>query len=158
MLSMMNWATYSPTDRRACALGHRENRTVTQRVLVDANIFFSRTLTDWVFLLRNHTGGMYQVFTTQDAISEAISSFRTKRPMVQGAVTANRARLIRENVDEILDDFPAGLSFTGKDDGDYRIHASAHSGRADFILTSNDPEDIAIVVSRERRSLAHCST
>lgn len=116
---------------------------MTQRVLVDANTFFSRTLTDWVCLLRNHTGGMYMAFTTEDAISEAISSYRNKRPLVAGAVTANRVKLIRENVDEILEDFPAGLSFTGTDQGDYHLHAAAHSGRADFILTSNDPEDIA---------------
>lgn len=115
---------------------------MTQRVLVDANIFFSRTLTDWVFLLRNHTGGMFQVFTTEDAISEAIAAYRNRRPLVAGSITAGRTALIRGNVDEILDDFPAGLQFSGTDEGDYHLHAAAHAGRADFVLTSNDPADI----------------
>ncbi|MDO5617889.1 MAG: PIN domain-containing protein [Kocuria sp.] len=115
---------------------------MTQRVLVDASIFFSRTLTDWVFLLREHTGEMFQVFATEDAISEAIAAFRDKNPTVKGSVTAGRAALVRENLDEIIGDFPSGLSFTGTDIGDYHLHAAAHAGRADFVLTSNDPRDI----------------
>lgn len=57
---------------------------MTQRVFVDANVFFSRTLTDWLFLLRFETEGMFQVHTTEDVFAEVIYRMRKKNPTAPG--------------------------------------------------------------------------
>lgn len=40
---------------------------------VDANVLFSKTLRDWLFLLRHETQGqMYTVLATEDIIAETV--------------------------------------------------------------------------------------
>ncbi|WP_293954136.1 hypothetical protein [uncultured Corynebacterium sp.] len=79
---------------------------MAQRVFVDANILFSKTLMDWLFLLRNANEGMFQVHTTEDVIAEVISNFRKRTPRRQGCQTKRRSDLIRVSLDEIVPDFP----------------------------------------------------
>jgi len=63
---------------------------VTQRVFVDANVFFSKTLTDWLFLLRFETEGMFQVHTTEDVCAEVIYRMRKKNPTAPGRLLPAR--------------------------------------------------------------------
>lgn len=41
-----------------------------QRVFVDANVLYSRTLRDWTFLFRGSTDGMFQLHSTEDVFAE----------------------------------------------------------------------------------------
>lgn len=58
-------------------------------MLVDANVLFSRTLRDWLFLLRNETeGGMFTVYATEDILAETLYRMRRKYPLAPGHLTS----------------------------------------------------------------------
>ncbi|WP_169253135.1 PIN domain-containing protein [Brevibacterium sp. 'Marine'] len=83
-----------------------------QRVFVDANIFSSRTLLDWMFHLRQANEGMFQLHSTEDVF------------------------------DEVIQDFPGSGEFSGQDPKDYHVHAAALAAGSDFIVSADDPSDI----------------
>lgn len=56
------------------------------RVFVDANILFSKTLMDRTFFLREHTGDMFQLHSTEDVIAEALARLRDKNPRLSGGL------------------------------------------------------------------------
>lgn len=128
---------------------------MTQRVFVDANILYSKTLMDWLFLLRRDNPSMFQIHSTEDVFAEVVSNMRKKCPTAPGHTTARRAQLIRENMDEVLRDFPAGLSFTGRDPEDYHVHAGAVHGAADVVLTCNKAEDFSTNPDAEPYDILH---
>lgn len=115
---------------------------MTQRVFVDANIFVSRTIMDWLFHLRCVNEGMFQLHSTDDVFVEALAATRDRNPRASGTLLAERMSKIRDCVDEVVPTFPGNLSFTGADEGNYHVHAAAITSRADIILTQNKPEDI----------------
>lgn len=108
---------------------------------MDANIFYQKTTMDWLFLLRIENQGMFQLYATEDILAEVVSNMRKKKPTMAGRVTSRRVNLIRENLDEVLRDYPGDMGFTGGDPGDYHVHAAAVGGRADFLLTHNNACD-----------------
>lgn len=114
---------------------------MTQRVLVDANILYQKTTMDWMFLLRDENAGMFQLYATEDIIAEVVANMRKKKPRAPGHVTHRRAELIRMSLDEVLDNFSGKIPFTGRDCGDYHVHAAAVEGRANFILSHNEARD-----------------
>jgi hypothetical protein len=81
-----------------------------QRVFVDANIFFSKTLLDWMFHLRQANEGMFQLHSTEDVFAEVLANMRKEQPEAPGHRTRHRLELIRACVDEVVQDFPAMLS------------------------------------------------
>lgn len=111
------------------------------RVLVDANVFVSRTRLDWLHFLRESAASAFSTFTTHDIQAEAIHALRRLHPRVDGAVIARRVEMMALTLDEVLDHFPGDLPFTGRDEADYHMHAAAVAGRADIVLTDNDPHD-----------------
>ncbi|MCS6711978.1 PIN domain-containing protein [Brachybacterium sp. EF45031] len=115
---------------------------MVQRVFVDANIFVSRTIMDWLFHLRRANEGMFQLHSTNDVFAEALAATRDRNPRAPGSLLEDRMNKIRECVDEVVPTFPGNLSFTGSDEGDYHVHAAAIASRADIILTQNKPRDI----------------
>lgn len=115
---------------------------MTQRVFVDANVFYSKTLMDWLFLLKRENESMFQLHATEDVFAEVASNMRKKHPRLPGHVVRRRVELMRQSVDEVLNTFPGDLSFTGTDEDDYHIHAAATACQADLLLTDNDPKDI----------------
>ena len=115
---------------------------MTQRVFVDATIFVSRTIMDWLFPLRNLNEGMFQLHATEDVFVEALHATRKRYPRAPGTLLEDRMEKIRACVDEVLPTFPGDLTFTGSDEGDYHVHAAAIPSRADVILTQKAPEDI----------------
>lgn len=122
---------------------------MTKRVFVDANIFFSKTLMDWMFLLRYSNEGIFQLHTSEDVIAEVLANMRAKSPMAPGHYTRRRAELIRLNLDEVVSNFSPTSTFTGKDIHDYHIHAAASSCNADILLTQNHPSDITQAPEKE---------
>lgn len=115
---------------------------MTQRVFVDANIFVSRTIMDWLFHLRALNEGMFQLHATEDVFVEAQRAVRRNKPRAPGNLLTDLMEKIRACVDEVLPTFPGDLQFSGSDEGDYHVHAAAIASRADLILTQNDPTDI----------------
>lgn len=115
---------------------------MTQRVFVDANVFYSKTLMDWLFLLRRENDGMFQLHATEDVFAEVASNMRKKHPRLPGHAVRRRVELMRKSVDEVLTTFPGDLPFTGTDENDYHIHAAAIYSQADLLLTDNRPTDI----------------
>jgi hypothetical protein len=106
------------------------------RVLVDANVLFSRTLRDWLFLLKlKSEGGMFTVASTVDIISEAMARLRDKNPYAQGRTIAGIHDRIVEFIDERDDDYTVDESFPGADDGDAHVHAAAVACGAGVVLT-----------------------
>ncbi|MDA3806227.1 PIN domain-containing protein [Clavibacter sp. CT19] len=112
-----------------------------QRVFVDANVIFSRTQRDWLFMLRVETAGMFQLHTTEDVLAEAFSSLRDSYPdMSGGSITALRKRLIAA-LDELVPDFDTDVPYTGKDPDDLHVHAAALACHAHVLLTDDDGFD-----------------
>lgn len=111
---------------------------VTQRVFVDANVFFSRTLRDWLFLLRKESGGgMFHIHTTWDVITETGARLRDNHPNASGELIADMMKKIEIYVDEILISFPGGAVDGIEDAGDWHVHHAAESCRAHILLTED---------------------
>lgn len=120
---------------------------MTHRVFVDSNVLASRTLRDWIFLLRLQTPGMFQLHSTPDVIAEAIRAWRRLNPTADGGVGVALDARIRENLDEVLMDFRGDIPFAGSDPDDQHVHAAAVWTQADILLTANhrdfgDPDDL----------------
>lgn len=80
---------------------------MTQRVFVDANVLFSKTLMDWLFLLHQANGNMFQVHTTEDVLAETIANMRKRKPGAPGYATSRRLELIRDSLTEVIRDYPS---------------------------------------------------
>lgn len=108
---------------------------MTQRVFVDADVLVSRTLRDWVCLLRQKTVSTFQLHSTEDVLAEALSKVRDRNPRFEGGVIAQMADGIRGVLDEMVRDFPSDTPYPGTDEGDYHVHAAAVASGADILLT-----------------------
>jgi predicted nucleic acid-binding protein len=111
---------------------------MVNRILVDANVLFSRTLRDWLFLLRNETEGqIYTVAATEDVIAETIYRYRRRHPGAPGQlITAIHDRIV-EQLDERITDYVIDGSFPGNDVNDAHIHAAAISAGIDTLVTAD---------------------
>lgn len=108
------------------------------RVLPDANVLYSRTLRDWLFLLRNETtSGMFTLHTTEDIVCEVGYRFRRKRPEVDGRLLHALVGSLRTNADSIIDEYPDDPTYSGRDRDDRHVHAAAVSGEIDIVLTDD---------------------
>ncbi|MCF2570752.1 PIN domain-containing protein [Brevibacterium sp. UCMA 11754] len=104
---------------------------MTQRVFVDANVLFSKTQMDWLFLMRMANDGMFQLHTTEDVFAEVLANMRKGTPRAPGHITRRRLELMRGNIDEVMDSFPSDSLFSGIDENDYHVHAAALASKAD---------------------------
>ena len=77
-----------------------------QKVFVDANILFSKTLMDWLFFLREENSGMFQLISTQDVFSEVLYNMRKNNPRAPGIRVSRRLELMKKCMDSIVSDFP----------------------------------------------------
>ncbi len=95
-------------------------------VLVDASVLFSRTLRDWLFLLKIHSDTDMFTFTvhaTEGIIAEVLYRLRRKYPDAPGHLTSEVHDRIVANLDSRVADF------------DFEIDGS-HPG--------NDPDDLGL--------------
>lgn len=107
-------------------------------VLVDANVLYSRTLRDWLFLLRNATGGrMFTVWATEDIIAETIHSYRRSHPTASGAQIAALHDRISAMIDDRVDEYRIDGTFPGADVHDGHVHAAAVACGAHIVLTND---------------------
>lgn len=116
---------------------------MTQRVLVDANVISSRTLSDWLFHLQRCNEDLFSLFWSLDIQVEAVRVMRKRFPLIAGDVVEKRFRMMEAIIGEKVA-FPYGdYGFSGTDSGDFHDHAAAVYGEADYLLTSNSPSDFS---------------
>jgi hypothetical protein len=105
-------------------------------VFVDSNVLGSRTLYDWLFILRSQSP-MFSLTATPDVLDEGHRVWRRKHPSAGGVQRKNREKVFRENFDDILDDWTGGEAPNLKDRDDQHVHNAAVYCRADILLTLN---------------------
>lgn len=111
---------------------------MTQRIFVDSNVLASRTLRDWLFLLRTETFRMFQLHTSFDVLMETVRVTRRRHPTADGRLASDLFLRLNDLLDEVLGDFDGSVDFAGPDVDDHHVHAAAMSSRADKLLTAND--------------------
>jgi len=109
-----------------------------QRVFVDANVLYSRTLRDWLFLLRRETEGMFQVHSTEDVLAEVVYRLRRNNPTMEGGVITNLREKLVSAIDELVGDFDATIEYAGADANDRHVHAAAVASKAHILLTDDN--------------------
>lgn len=108
------------------------------RVLVDANVLYSRTLRDWFLMLYVESeGGMFTAHWTEDIMAEAIYHLRRNNRSLHGAVVAS----LRDKVERVLEggrvsEFPIDETFQG-DPNDRHVHSAALACGATIVLTGD---------------------
>ncbi|WP_026455043.1 PIN domain-containing protein [Saccharomonospora iraqiensis] len=113
---------------------------MTLRVLVDANVLFSRTLRDWLALIYlSPRGQLYTVHWTEDILAEVLYRLRRRHPDWNGQKTNAIRRRIAETFEGgRVEDFVVDGSFQGSDPDDRHVHAAALACAADIVLTGDD--------------------
>lgn len=105
-------------------------------VLVDANILFSRTLRDWLFLLKLRSqGSIFRVYATEDIVAEVVYRTRRKKPDLSGEYIANLHDRICGCLDDRVVAYKTDDSFPGLDKDDAHVHGAAVAAKADYLLT-----------------------
>ncbi|MCR6689073.1 PIN domain-containing protein [Cellulomonas sp.] len=108
-------------------------------VFVDANVWFSRTLRDWIGLLYvTPDEPLFVVHWSEDVLAELIHHLRKKHPTWPG-------RRISSIRDQLAGTFEAGRveafeidgSYRGRDAADAHVHAAATACAADVLVTCN---------------------
>lgn len=111
---------------------------MAQRVFVDANVLFGRTLYDWLFLLRIESrGGLFQLHTSWDVINEAGTRLRDEHPEWDGEGISSLMSKVQDIFDEIIEVFPGGKVAGMADSGDWHVHHAAEASRADILLAQD---------------------
>ena len=123
----------------------------TPRVFVDACVFWSRTLRDWLGMLYTEVGYPLEVLWTEDIMAEVLHSLRRQHPPWDG-------RRISEVHDRLTEIFSHGrvneyetAGYLGSDPMDAHVHGAAVACRADYLLTLNvrdfaDADDVSYEV------------
>ena len=106
------------------------------RVFVDANVLGSKTLYDWLFLLRRQLPAVFSLSTTDDVLDEAHRVWRRRHPKIGGAMRAKRDKLFREYFDEITSDWHGQVT-SAVDVDDSHVHNAAVDLEVDILLTNN---------------------
>lgn len=108
------------------------------KVVVDANVWFSRTLRDWVLMLELH-GGPYKTYWTEDILAEAAYHLRRKYPRWDGRkITDIRSKITATTEGGRIDDFTVDGTSPWKDPNDQHVHAAALACDAGYLLTDDN--------------------
>ncbi|GAA2940678.1 hypothetical protein GCM10010458_27000 [Microbacterium luteolum] len=97
----------------------------TPVAFVDANVLLSKTLREWLFLLRAHTnGGLFVLFSSENVFAEE-------------RLAVDLRELLRVSMDDIVADYPAGPDLPGADERDSGIHAAALASNAIYVIVED---------------------
>jgi len=108
------------------------------RVFADANVLYSRTLRDWLLMLKLETGGdLFSLHTTEDVIAEVLYQLRRRHPRWDGSKIVAARRHIVDSVDEVLEDFAGDIPLPFRDPDDRHIHAAAVAAGSDVLVTED---------------------
>jgi predicted nucleic acid-binding protein len=107
-----------------------------QRIFLDANVIYSRTLRDWIFLLRIETQGrMFTVATSEDALVEAQHAYRKSNPGAQGSSVSGIREKVIEFCDEVVSDYPGLKTAPMSDKYDWHIHSAVLEMGSHILVT-----------------------
>ena len=111
----------------------------SQIIFVDANVWFSRTLRDWIGILYTlPESPPFEVRWTEDVLAEVLYHLRREHPDWEGGrISTIRDRLAGTFEVGRVSDFPADAGYQGKDPFDAHVHAAAVACGADILLTSD---------------------
>jgi predicted nucleic acid-binding protein len=106
---------------------------------VDANVWYSRTLRDWLGMLYTTPDAPpFVVHWSEDVLAELIHGLRKEHPTWSGAkITRVRDLLAGTFEAGRVDDFTVDDSYAGHDVHDAHVHAAAIACRADVLVTMN---------------------
>ena len=106
---------------------------------VDANVWFSRTLRDWLGMLYTvPESPPFVVHWTEDVLAELIYHLRKSNPGWSGdRITGIRDRLAGTFEAGRVERFEIDATYRGRDTGDAHVHAAALACRADVLITCN---------------------
>ena len=108
---------------------------MTRRVLVDANIFYSKVLTDWLFFIHAYMDTSFTLICTEDILAETRYHLRKRYPSASSATVNHRISKIKMCIDELVEF--QGHNTGVPDVGDLHVHAAAVDGQVDVLLTHN---------------------
>ncbi|MDO8150109.1 PIN domain-containing protein [Isoptericola sp. b408] len=106
------------------------------RILVDANVLYSRSLRDWLFLLE--AGSNHNIFVTcytEDIRVETLNNLRKDHPDMDGKALTVVSDRIAKSMWERIEDYPAIPDAPIADPYDRHVHAAAVAGGVDKLLT-----------------------
>lgn len=107
-------------------------------VFVDANVIYSRTLRDWLFMLRAQTSGdIFTLASSWDVLAEAASRLRDSYPAASGQLVSQLVEKSSDYMDELVTDYPGGPVAWLKDEGDWHVHHAATVCRARYLLAED---------------------
>jgi predicted nucleic acid-binding protein len=108
-------------------------------VFVDANVWFSRTLRDWLGMLyTTPENPPFVVHWTEDVLAELIYHLRKTHPDWPGSrITTLRDLLSATFETGRVADFAIDTTYFGSDPGDAHVHAAAVACGADVLVTCN---------------------
>ncbi|WP_046529471.1 PIN domain-containing protein [Cellulomonas sp. FA1] len=111
----------------------------TTTVFVDANVWFSRTLRDWLGMLYTTPDDPpFVACWTEDVLAELIYHLRRAHPRWDGARITRIRDLLADTFEAgRVDDFTIDAGYGGPDPSDAHVHAAAVACRADVLLTCN---------------------
>ncbi|HEY4598150.1 hypothetical protein, partial [Corynebacterium sp.] len=121
-------------------------------VFLDANVLTSTTVLRWLFDLRAALGGegcALRLVTSLKTLSETGATMNWRVPQSTGAQRDQRMAELRRAMDDVLPHYPKDLAFSGKDPGDYHVHAAATACEATTLLSFNRPSDFTKKPARE---------
>jgi hypothetical protein len=108
---------------------------MAQRVLPDANVWYSKTLRDWLLLIEV-SGGPYTTCWTEDILAEALYHLRRRHPDWDGARIADvRDKVVRAAEGGRISDFVVTGEFPGSDRLDRHVDAAARAGGVGVVVT-----------------------
>lgn len=115
-----------------------QTSTMPQRVFVDANVLFSRTLRDWLFLLRVESqGDLFHIHTTWDVITETGARLRDKHSHASGSLVSDLVEKCQTIFDDIITSYPGGAVQGLNDQEDWHVHHAAEACQAHILLTED---------------------
>ncbi|RDB48579.1 PIN domain-containing protein [Tsukamurella tyrosinosolvens] len=109
----------------------------SNRILLDANVFYSRTLQDWFSMISLHRSGLITVMWTEDILAEARYHLRRDNPEVpDGALTTRFDRIRTIHGGSRIDGFD--ISHKGHPDRyDWHVVNAAIHGGVDYLVTDD---------------------
>ncbi|MEV8135752.1 PIN domain-containing protein [Microbacterium aurantiacum] len=104
---------------------------------MDANVLYSRTLCDWIFMLRLEAPGMFRLYSSADVLDEVAYHLRKNKPLADGRVIQAKRDHLRRFLDDVVTDFPGDVPFAGDDAHDVHLHAAAVESIADYLVSDD---------------------
>lgn len=111
---------------------------MTELAFIDANVFYSRTLRDWLFMLRIETkANVFTLASSWDVISEAASRLRDKHPAARGQLVGQLIEKCTMFIDDLVTDYPGGAVDWIPDEGDWHVHHTAIACSARYLVAED---------------------